>query len=307
MTATNVERFRHRPYDPLVSIVMATYNYGHFLPYTLRSIADQTYANFELVLVDDGSTDDTERVVAKFVDSFPLVYVRLEHNGGLAAALNLGLLKSKGDFIARHDSDDYMYDIRLLKQVEFLLENVDVDLVGTGVDTFQSSFGIYRAPASHSEIVNAFVVSNPFYHPTIMFRRRLLDAGIYNYDETLPTDEDYELWSRLLPHCRSANMQMSLIKYRIHSTNNGRHPARKTIKRDSIRRFLEAYDLTYAAALADSLSEFQCSGYVSFDAYSSLREYAVISEQRNLPRLGWIHDPLVQARSYREFSKVLLY
>jgi glycosyltransferase involved in cell wall biosynthesis len=294
-------------FDPLVSIVMATFNSTRFLPYSLRSIAGQSYSNIELILVDDGSTDDVEAELDKFSDWINIRYVRLATNRGLSFALNEALARASGELVARHDADDFMYPQRIEDQVLFLLENPDIDLVGAGVDNFGAQTGPGKSPITHTDILNQFLVSNPFFHPTIMFRRRLFDDGAYIYDPALRTEEDYHLWGRIIPHYRCANLWWSLIKYRLHTANNGRHPARKEIKRETIERFLNHFGVDGATDLATDLSEFQCSNFLKWQAFERLKAYATVAEVQDFPKLGWIHQRLLKARTYSNFYKDALW
>ncbi|NLI26518.1 MAG: glycosyltransferase [Acetobacter sp.] len=295
-----------KSYDPLVSIVLPTFNCGKYLNYCLKSIVDQKYKKIEVILVDDASTDNTESVVNDFYDYIDIKYVKMEKNSGLPIALNRGLSIAKGDFIARHDADDFMYNIRINDQVEFLRENVDIDLVGSGADVFGITNNVFRQPQKYEDIMNSFLMFNPFIHPTIMFRRELFDNGLYIYNENLDSDEDYDLWSRILPRIKCENMNFSTIKYRIHNNNNGRNPARKKAKIQSIMRFLSLLNIPDSQRIAECLSEFQCSGFLNKESFVLLRKYALLASEKNLPHLGWIHNILIEEKKYDGCIKRIL-
>lgn len=286
---------------PLVSIIVAAYNSAKHLPLMLHSVLEQRYRPFELILIDDGSTDDIGSAVSLYKDkSEDITIIRLGRNMGLAAALNAGLKAATGEFIARMDADDFMYEWRLRDQVLFLLEHPDCDLVGGGADVFGVATDVWRSPLSQSEILDTFLVGNPFLHPTIMFRRRLLSEGVFTYNEHLLTEEDYELWSRLLPGLSCANLDRSLIRYRLHSGNNQRHPAKLRIKELALRQFLSHFGCN-DARLVSALAEYQCGGFVRADHYTVLRRYAHEAEAKGRPKLGFLHQAFLASKSYSDF------
>ena len=267
----------------------------------LQSILEQRYRRFELILVDDGSTDSTPSVIEIYRDGEgDFKFIHLEKNVGLAAALNIGLKAATGDFIARMNADDFMDEWRLHNQVWFLLEHPECDLVGTGADVFGVATDTWRSPSRHAEIVNTFLVGNPFLHPTIMFRRRLISDCIIEYDETLQTEEDYELWSRVLPVINCRNIDRSLIRYRLHSSNNQRHPAKLWIKTLALRQFLSFHGC-HDQSVAEALAEYQCGGFIRDSAFVVLREYAHDAEKNGWPTLGFLHQPFLASKSYADF------
>ena len=283
---------------PKISIVMSAYNVAAFIEYAALSIYFQTYKNYQLIVVDDGSTDATSEKLMRCQSMFDIHIITAPKNIGLPAALNLGMAAADGDFIARFDPDDFMQDWRLRDQVIFLMERMDVDLVGGGAIVFGLEDYRISPKTSDAEIKNEFLVGNPFLHPTIMFRRKLLDKGLFIYKGGLQTDEDYELWSRLLPKIKAANIPNDLIKYRIHSTNGQRNPGKKLVKKKAITQFLQAYDIDNDA-LATALAEYQCSRFLSPNAFAVMKEYA--GKRGKGPKLGWLHERLAGAKSYINF------
>ncbi len=267
----------------------------------LQSVLEQRYKHFELILVDDGSTDDTGHVLDKFQDSQKtLKVIRHTRNKGLPAALNAGMKAANGEFIARMDADDIMDKWRLHDQVWYLLGHPDCDLVGSGADVFGAMEDRWRSPQSSSEILDTFLVGNPFIHPTVMFRRRLLDEGLVTYNEYLHTEEDYELWSRLLPAINCHNIDKSLIRYRIHSHNNQRHPAKLRTKELAVAQFLAGHGCN-DKQLAKALAEYQCGGFIRHSHFLVLQNYAHETETKGWPKLGFLHRHLLSARSYEDF------
>src|SRR6266404_493601 len=214
---------------PLVSVVMAVYNAQEFLNIAIDSILLQTYKNLELVVVDDGSTDNSVHIIKNYSDR-RLKYI-YQKNQGLAAALNTGIRAAMGKYIARMDADDISDSSRLEKQVKFLEKNKDVGLVGTSfymIDenggVIDHSYNLDRPQDLRAEIF----VRNPFGHGTVMLRRRAIDSiGFYNTVEPI---EDYEMWWRVTQKFKTANLPEDLYSWRIvasgmsHGSSDKRQP-----------------------------------------------------------------------------------
>jgi len=198
----------------LVSVVMAVYNGQDFVESAIQSILDQTYKNFELIIVDDGSTDDSAAIIKAIKDK--RIHYIYEKNRKLPGALNNGIAHAKGEFIARMDADDLSYPDRLEKQANFLLKNNDVALVGANFDIIDLD-GQLIGRSYHldrpSDIKLEFLLRNPFGHGTIMVRRHALEL-IGSYDAQHPI-EDYELWWRLAQKFKLANLPDFLYAWRV--------------------------------------------------------------------------------------------
>jgi glycosyltransferase involved in cell wall biosynthesis len=288
---------------PLVSIIIPCHNVERYIRYAAFSLGELKYKHFEIIAVDDGSTDDTRRLLEALLDEKRDKIISYSPKKGLASALNEGLRAASGEFIARFDADDYMYDWRLGEQVAYLLGNPEIDLIGTAADLFGVTGGQYRSPLSYRDIINNFICGNPFIHPTIMFRRRLIDDGLFMYDVNMPTDEDYELWSRILGCIKCANFDRPSIRYRIHGNNNQRHPAKRLVKRKAVKQFLSPCGIT-DADIINAFAEFQCSGYVRPEEFDAMRRYALLAEKSGKPQAAWLHRHLLKSRTYTDFVLV---
>ena len=287
---------------PLVSIVMPCFNVQEFLEYSLMSIEAQTYRNYEILMVDDGSTDATSEIILKFQKHLPIKYINLGQNVGISGALNAGMAEAQGSFIARFDADDFMLPHRLADQVDYFFNNPEIDLLGGGAKLFGVSKGEHCQRSLHQEIVNEFLLNNPFIHPTIMFRRKLYDSGLYRYEIGLPNDEDYELWSRILSQVMVGNLSYPLIKYRIHNNNAQRNPGKKQVKTRAISQFLAGFGVN-DPELAHALAEYQCSGHFTYDGYQAVRKYVQMANAKDLPKLAWIHNFVTKENSYKRFME----
>ncbi len=203
---------------PKISVIMPAYNAERFISKTIQSILNQSFNDFEFIIIDDGSIDDTEKIIKSFDDQ-RIRYIKNPKNIGLASSLNIGVKEAKGLYIARIDADDISTNDRLEKQSSFLDQNPFIGIVGSSIleiDSEDKPIRILRKPKSHILIKWSSLFSTPMYHPTIMARADILKS--HHYDEHLSNSEDYELWSRLLfsTDIHFANFFEPLLNYRIY-------------------------------------------------------------------------------------------
>lgn len=202
--------------SPRVSVILPVYNGAEYLEQSIRSTLDQSFEDFELIVINDGSKDYSEQIVASFSDS-RIKYV-FQKNRGLAATLNSGIQLAKGEFIARQDQDDFSSPDRFLKQVEFFEGNPEMGMVGTWARIISSSGqdGMYHThPTGYAAILFALLFDNPFVHSSVMVRKKVFDTvGVYSTDTTRQPPEDYELWSRVARRYPVGNLPEVLHAYR---------------------------------------------------------------------------------------------
>lgn len=203
-----------------VSVLLPAYNGQQSIERAIKSILTQTLSEFQLVIVDDGSSDETWQVIQSFDDP-RILAVRHEANAGLVQALATGLRHCKGRFIARHDQDDVSMPDRLNVQRDFLLEHPEVVLVGTwatvvGGEDLSRLKAVPRLhhPWRDPDIRLMMAWNNPFVHGSVMIRKSALDAsGGYSTDRDLTPPEDYELWTRLASQGELRNIPRELLVY----------------------------------------------------------------------------------------------
>lgn len=202
----------------MVSIIMTVYNDEKYVSETINSILKQSYKNFEFLIYDDASTDDSLKLIKKFEALDKRIKVFSGKKLGRAKALNFLVNNSKGRFIANIDSDDPSLKERISRQVEFLYKNPHIVLVGTGtelIDNDGKKIGEIYPEKTFNKIKNQMAYSNPFIHSSVMIRKdKLIEVGSYN--ENLFAFIDYELWIRLLKKYKASNLQETLIQKRIH-------------------------------------------------------------------------------------------
>ena len=198
---------------PCVSVVMSVYNGEQYLVESIQSILNQTYSNFEFIIINDGSTDQTEKIIKSYKDP-RITLIDNSINHGLVYSLNLGFSKARGKYIARMDADDISRSDRLAKQVEFLEGHSDIGIVGSNcicIDENGHRLFINRKPALDLEIRWVNLLQNPFVHSSVMIRKCMSTDNEYIYP-SIKWVEDYMLWSKLLSNTKGANLSLPLIK-----------------------------------------------------------------------------------------------
>jgi glycosyltransferase involved in cell wall biosynthesis len=205
---------------PAVTVLMAVHNAAQFLKEAIDSVLNQTFQEFEFLVVNDGSTDATDEILCSYIDP-RLRAIRLTENVGLAEALNVGIREARCGLIARMDGDDVCDPRRLAMQVAFLCEHPDVLLLGTGfvrTDADGKPFERVQYPTDDAVLQERLLDGNQFCHPSVMFRtdvaRRLggyraLAGG---------TAQDYDLWLRIAEQGKIANLPEMLLRYRSHES-----------------------------------------------------------------------------------------
>ena len=190
--------------NPLVSVVLPVYNGEEYICDAIHSAQNQSYNNFEIIVIDDGSTDSTLSILRELVDPdlAPLILITQVH-AGVASAFNTGLTHAKGKYIARMDADDIMHRDRLAKQVKFLDEHPEVGVVSCLVhhggnretqEGYARHIDWINSLITHEQISLNRFIDSPVCNPTVMFRKELVDKHGGALDGDFP--EDYEMWLR---------------------------------------------------------------------------------------------------------------
>src|SRR5690606_3161826 len=205
--------------NPVISVVMSVFNGETYLESAIESVLNQTFTNFEFIIINDHSTDKTSEILQKMVenDNRILVFEKPINKGfkGFVENLNLGISKARGKYIARMDADDLCLPDRLERQLAFLEKNKEVFLVGTSMSLINEKneeTGEMIALSGLEEIKKRTRIDNPIFHPTILFRN---EADLF-YREKMYACEDFDFHLRSLSEKRILrNLSGKLLKYRI--------------------------------------------------------------------------------------------
>lgn len=232
--------------SPKVSVLMSVYNNAPYLEKAVQSILNQTFSDFELIIVDDGSTDESATIIQNQSDS-RIRFLQNEDNNGLAKSLNRGLDIAKGDYIARMDGDDISLPHRLETQVKFLDQHPEIGVLGSRMQVISADderLFNYDVPLEHSLIVWNLFFGWTFAHPTVMMRAHLLKE-VDGYNTSIAAAQDVELWSRLVGRTQFANLPEKLVQYRTHelATSIQKIEQQRQVLRETTRKLLVRLDL----------------------------------------------------------------
>ena len=205
-----------------VSIVMPVYNGEEYIKESIQSIIDQSYTDWELIIVNEyGSDDDSVSIIKEFMKrDNRIILIQNDKREGIAESLNIGLRKATGDYIARMDSDDLSGVDRLKKQVTYLEKHKNIGLCGIQPEFFGTEKISWELEKDPIQIRNNIFFYTPCVHPTIMFRRELIDKYKLFYNKDYKATEDYEFFSRVVGVTDIANIDdKTLFKYRMYANN----------------------------------------------------------------------------------------
>lgn len=245
----------HNSTPPRIGVVMTAFNAAPFLKETISSILSQSFTDFEFIIVDNNSTDDSLAIIKTFKDS-RIKLIENNQNLGQTGALNVGIHASQAPFIARMDADDICLPERLQRQYDYMEKNPHVGVLGSraiNINENGKHIGYYNVPTHPSWIRSCLCASGDLtrwclIHPSVMIRRSVLNkSGLYNEGRSVSGyPQDYNLWKRLLPHCDIHNLKQPLLKYRILSRSESRQFSaireyRAEITSEQIRRHMPEF------------------------------------------------------------------
>jgi glycosyltransferase involved in cell wall biosynthesis len=203
---------------PLVSVLIASRNGARYLDEALASLAAQTFPALEIVAVDDGSTDDTPKILAAFAERHGRTRVHRTAGLGLAGALALAARDAHGDLLARQDDDDRSAPERMARQVAAFESRPELSVLGTGarvIDAGGRTAGTETVPLGSAAIIRALRRGPPFVHGSVMMRRAAYEQT-GGYREAFGASQDYDLWLRMAPAAIMANLPEPLYEWRRH-------------------------------------------------------------------------------------------
>jgi glycosyltransferase involved in cell wall biosynthesis len=203
-----------------ISVVLPVYNGAKTLFDSLLSMLNQKGVNYEIFIIDDGSTDNSFEIATRLINehSNENVQIYQQKNKGLAKTLNIAIDKASSKYIARQDQDDISFPGRLLQQFNFLEQNQNVAMVGTGAQIYienKPTDRFHNHPTSSKALKLELLFDNPFVHSSMMIRKNVLDKiGGYSEELSRQPPEDYELWSRIARKFEVGNLPDVLMIYK---------------------------------------------------------------------------------------------
>lgn len=204
---------------PRVSVVIPTYNRGHYLRETLDSVFYQTYRDIEIIVVDDGSTENTPEFIKEYLDRIIYIY---KENGGQGSARNVGINRAKGEYIAFLDSDDLWLPQKIKIQVEYMDKHPEYGMIFSKcefIDEMNKVIGEWECPDDTS-FDSLLMRGNTIMVPTVMVRREVFDvAGLFDERRELIGVEDYDMWLRIGFQYKIGFLDAILARYRFHGGN----------------------------------------------------------------------------------------
>lgn len=212
-------RYQHLP-QPQISVLMTAYNAQDYIAEAIESILQQTFQDFEFIIVNDGSTDDTANIIQHYAQQDSRIrFINNSLNRGLIAVLNQGLELCRGEYIARMDADDISTPERFAKQIQYLQQHPEVGILSGWLQYFPhnhtSTIAHHKEIVRYSDVLRGWCIN----HGTVMMRKSLIDEYKLRYNPDFPHSEDYELWSRAIRYTQIHNLPEVIYLYRKHGNS----------------------------------------------------------------------------------------
>lgn len=217
---------------PKVSVIMPVYNGEKYLKEAIESILNQTATDLELIIIDDGSVDSTSNIINSFNDE-RIKYFKNEKNSGISFSLNRALDLACGEFIARMDADDISLPSRLETQIKYMQKNSEIEVCGCNVRLIGTDEKSWPSSESSEALKVDLIFNCCLAHPTVMFRKSVVQSGEARYNSAFDHMEDYELWTRLIKSHKFGCVQDVLFEYRIHPSQTTQNHDEKYIEQMS--------------------------------------------------------------------------
>ena len=230
---------------PKVSVVMPAYNAEKYIGEAIDSILDQTFTDFEFIIINDGSTDRTREIVLEYNDP-RIVLLENEKNSGIVVSLNKGLNIARGEYIARMDSDDIAVPERLQIQVKYMDRHPKIGVLGSGIKKFGDEINNEKKVFSQNpkKLKAELLFATCIAHPTVVMRKAVLDAFLIQYEIEYSGAEDFLMWWRLSQKTQIATLPDILLNYRIHKsqiTHDKGEKHKRLMDRVLIQRFSDMH------------------------------------------------------------------
>lgn len=261
---------------PLISVIMSVYNEQTYIRDAINSILKQTLSDFELIIIDDCSTDDTIKIINDIKDE-RIILIQNEENEGLTKNLNKAIKMCRGQYIARMDGDDICKSDRFDKQIKFLIDHPNIDLISCNTETIGDEHLVSDIKGNSMELKCKMLLRPQLAHPGFMIRARVFSEYAFLYDEYFKSAQDYDLAVRLTQKYQIGITKDVLLQYRAHEGQVSKTPSlkQKSFANEIRARLLKELGIT----LKDN----------EFDIYNK-----------------WVYEQSAQLIDYR-FCKALLY
>lgn len=230
-----------------ISVVMPFYNCERFLDDAIQSILNQTFTDFEFIIINDASTDASTGIAKKYTSDARIAYFSYNQKQGECKATNIGITKAKTPYIALMHGDDIACPERLAQQYEYMIHNLSVDILGTWaylIDENNKRYRLVKKPQNHKEICSVIFKFAPIIHPTIMYKKDIFKK-IGLYDETLTSAPDYEIFFRAIAKGAILhNLPSPLMNYRVHNRRlSAKHKEEAKVMLRITKEAIKKYDI----------------------------------------------------------------
>ncbi len=233
--------------NPIVTVLMPVYNGEKYLREAINSILNQTFTDFEFLIVDDCSSDNSIKIIKGYSDP-RIILLRNDENFGIAETANRGMKLAKGKYIIRIDCDDISLPQRIQMQVSFMERNPKVVICGSSVQCIGEHAVVWKMPKLDCEIRPHLLFGTAILQPTIIMRRDVIIREELFYDSRFIVASDYDLWSRIPKKYKLANLPEVLVKYRLHDTqiSNIQKDAQRGIADIIRKRLIESLGVSFS-------------------------------------------------------------
>jgi glycosyltransferase involved in cell wall biosynthesis len=226
-----------------VTVLMPTYNSEKYLGEAIESILKQSHEDYEFIILDDGSTDNSYQIAKSYQDD-RILLIRHKENKGLVATLNEGIKKARGKYIVRMDADDISMSDRIMTQIKYMENNQDIGVCGTWVRVVGKEGSTWKYPLDHESIATQLFFESALAHPSVCIRKSVLINNQITYNSQYEYAEDYKLWIELSRVTKLANIPQALLEYRTHPAQIGSDKSQEqleineTIKLEQLHRLM---------------------------------------------------------------------
>lgn len=311
---------------PLVTVLMPVYNAEKYLSEAIDSILTQTYKNIEFLIINDGSTDNSESIILDYQSkNSTIVYIKNETNMKLIATLNKGVRMAKGKYIVRMDADDISKPFRIEKQVEYMESHPSVGVCGSFFTVFGEGINkpyIVKRPLNNYNIKASMLFTNAIGHPNVIIRRSVMVDNDLFYDKRFYRIEDWGLWTELMPYCDFGNLPCSVLYYRRTSTQETalgtNDPHSRTYRIRLLEENLKINNITGSKREIECLMSFLQSKQLSMtnkdkeNAMRLLKEYSKLGKTYKKVVLDYVwskakHDRRICVLMFKIFGFSLIF